>query len=351
MCDVPFFANAGNYVGFKEHNKNPRKFWFLVLGHGLFTKKTDADAVAGSSKVLIFFTRNEAREKWAKYCLRRHTHGGDGEVVPDSEDGDGASASSDEDGTSMRSVSPTLGRQTRVAGAAAHRTPLQTAPKATPPPKRESSRVSVPLPVVSPRPQSRAPVKIERVKKEFKLPLYRDDTPPMEMEVDAAPIGKATVGTAALKTGATPSRNANLATPPPAVFSSSVSSVSSISSTSSEGHSLRHPTASKSAAHAPPSPLRFLNRAPAASPQMGASAPLPPATRAPTAGSSASAAPRAHAAGSSAQPAFLYNETSRKLYKNAQKALQEMADGDSVQVVDYEDVSQYLSAGRRVGSV
>ncbi|KAJ7326443.1 hypothetical protein DFH08DRAFT_968335 [Mycena albidolilacea] len=345
MCDVPFFANAGNYVGFKEHDKNPRKFWFLVLGHGLFTKKTDADAVAGSSKVLIFFTRNEAREKWAKYCLRRHTHGGDGE------DGDGASASSDEDSASMRSVLPTLGRQTRVAGAAAHRTPLRTAPKATPPPKRESSRVSVPLPVVSPRPQSHAPVKIERVKKEFKLPLYRDDTPPMEMEMDAAPIGKATVGTTALKTGATLSRNANPATPPPAVFSSLVSSVSSISSTSSEGHSLRHPTASKSAVHAPPSPLRFLNRAPAASPQMGASAPLPPATRAPTAGSSASAAPRAHAAGSSAQPAFLYNETSRKLYKNVQKALQEMANGDSVQVVDYEDVSQYLSAGRRVGSV
>ncbi|KAJ7826483.1 hypothetical protein B0H14DRAFT_3467661 [Mycena olivaceomarginata] len=317
MCDVPFFTNARNYVGFKEHDKNPHKFWFLVLGHGLFTKKTDADAVAGSSKVLIFFTRNEAREKWAKYCLRRHTHGSDGEVVPDSKDGDGASASSDKDGASMRSVSPTLGRQTRVAGAAAHRTPLRTAPKATPPPKRESL----------------------------------DDTPPMEMEVDAAPIGKATVGTAALKTGATPSRNANPATPPPAVFSSSVSSVSSISSTSSEGHLLHHPTASKSAVHAPPSPLRFLNRAPAVSPQMGASAPLPPATCAPTAGSSASAAPRAHAAGSSAQPVFLYNETSRKLYKNAQKALQEIADGDSVQVVDYEDVSQYLSAGRRVGSV
>ncbi|KAJ7744223.1 hypothetical protein B0H14DRAFT_3514732 [Mycena olivaceomarginata] len=329
---MPFFANAGNYVGFKEHDKNPCKFWFLVLGHGLFTKKTDADAVAGSSK--------------------RHTHGGDGEVVPDSEDEDAGSASSDEDSASMRSVSPTLGRQTRVAAAAAHCTPLQTAPKATPLPKCESSRIAVPLSVVSPRPQSRAPVKIERVKKEFKLPLYRDNTPPTEMEVDAAPIGKATVATAALKTGGTPSRNAKLATPPPTVFSSLVSSVSSISPTSSKGHSsLRHPTASESAPHAPPSPLRFLNWALAATPQMGASAPLPPATRASTAGSSASAAPRARAAGSSAQPVFLYNEMSRKLYKNAQKALQEMADGDSVQVVDYEDVSQYLSAGRRIGSV
>ncbi|KAJ7693720.1 hypothetical protein B0H14DRAFT_3531066 [Mycena olivaceomarginata] len=319
MCDVPFFANAGNYVGFKEHDKNPRKFWFL------------------------------AREKWAKYCLQRHTHGGDGEVVPDSEDGDGTSASSDEDGASMRSVSPTLGRQTHVAGAAVHCTPLRTAPKATPPPKCESSRVSVPLSVVSPHPQSRAPVKIERVKKEFKLPLYRDDTLPMEMEVDAAPIGKATVGTAALKTGATPSRNANPATPPPAVFSSSVSSVSSISSTSSEGHSLCHPTTSESAARAPPSPLRFLNRAPAASPQMGASAPLPPATRAPHRGELGICGAACSCSGILG-PASVSVQRDKPQTLQKCKALQEMADRDSVQVVDYEDVSQYLSAGRRIGS-
>jgi hypothetical protein len=38
-CDMPFFPNAGNFTGFKEHDKNPRKFWFLVLSDGLFTKK------------------------------------------------------------------------------------------------------------------------------------------------------------------------------------------------------------------------------------------------------------------------------------------------------------------------
>jgi hypothetical protein len=38
-CDMPFFPNAGNFAGFQEHNKNTRKFWFLVLSDGLFTKK------------------------------------------------------------------------------------------------------------------------------------------------------------------------------------------------------------------------------------------------------------------------------------------------------------------------
>lgn len=38
-CDAPFFPNSGNYVDDKEHDRNPRKFWFLVLEIGLFTKK------------------------------------------------------------------------------------------------------------------------------------------------------------------------------------------------------------------------------------------------------------------------------------------------------------------------
>ncbi|KAJ7866547.1 hypothetical protein B0H14DRAFT_2573283, partial [Mycena olivaceomarginata] len=129
-----------------------------VLGHGLFTKKTDADAVAGSSKVLIFFTRNEAREKWAKYCLRRHTHGGDGEVVPDSEDGDGASASSDKDGASIRSVSPTLGRQTRVAGCCCAPHPFANGTQGHPSPKNASHRAfSVPAACGVVRPRAAPP--------------------------------------------------------------------------------------------------------------------------------------------------------------------------------------------------
>ncbi|KAJ7816684.1 hypothetical protein B0H14DRAFT_2602488 [Mycena olivaceomarginata] len=369
LAIYPFFPNAGNFVGFKEHDKNPRKFWFLVLSDGLFTKKTDEEAASGSSKVYIFFTRKEARDKWDKNCLQRHTHDGNGRVVPDSEeeeDSDGASLSSDDNSPSMRSVSstascPTPIRKTTVPPA--HRTTLQNSPKPTPPPKRESPRVSALLHIVSPRPQSRIPVK-----KEFVLPLFRDDTPPLEMEVDTAPAHEVTPRSKPLKTGATPLHSTSLATPPSGVshphpFRDLTASVSAPRAppspsrfpnrappTSSEGVSHPHPfrdlSASVSAPRVPPSPSRFPSRAPAAT-----SVHLPPAARGSASGSSGSAAPHPHAGGpnsgpSNSRPPFLYNETSRKLYKDAQKAIQEMGDTDTVHVVDYKDAVQYLSAGR-----
>lgn len=39
LCELPFFPNTGNYVADDEHDTNPRKYWFLVLDVGLFTKK------------------------------------------------------------------------------------------------------------------------------------------------------------------------------------------------------------------------------------------------------------------------------------------------------------------------
>jgi hypothetical protein len=36
---MPFFPNSANYVGTGEHDKNPRKYWYLVLSQGVFTKK------------------------------------------------------------------------------------------------------------------------------------------------------------------------------------------------------------------------------------------------------------------------------------------------------------------------
>ncbi|KAJ7683922.1 hypothetical protein B0H14DRAFT_3534873 [Mycena olivaceomarginata] len=36
----------GNYKNDSDHDSNTRKFWFLVFGKGLYTKKTDADVAA-----------------------------------------------------------------------------------------------------------------------------------------------------------------------------------------------------------------------------------------------------------------------------------------------------------------
>ncbi|KAJ7874662.1 hypothetical protein B0H14DRAFT_3437477 [Mycena olivaceomarginata] len=336
-CDMPFFPKAGNFAGFQEHDKNPRKFWFLVLSDGLFTKKTDADAVAGSSKVYIFFTWKEARDKWDKNCLWRHAHNGNGRVVPDNS-------------SSKCSASSTAGRPTPVRNTAACRTASQKsyslAPKATPPPKRELPRVSAPLRFGSPRPKSRAPVK-----KEFVLPLFREDTPPLEMEVDTAPVHEPTPRTKAS------SKNPSLASGSSGelgvlhlgdIFGGCGSSppiprpcrlhVRPACSALTLAPSQRVP-----AAAAAKSPSRPLSRVPAA---------VPETARAPTPGSSASAGPRARAGASNSgasnsRAPYLYNERSRKLYKDAQRAVEEMADTDTVQVVDYKDTVQCLSAGRQ----
>ncbi|KAJ7799718.1 hypothetical protein B0H14DRAFT_2616844 [Mycena olivaceomarginata] len=312
-CPMPFFPNSTNYVGTGEHDKNPRKYWYLVLNQGVFTKKYGG---SGFCQGLYFFTRNDARNKWAKNCIRRHAH--DGDAVLDAE-GDGASASSEDDSApSVRSISPTPGRQTPAraparqtpAGTAARRTPLRTAPKATPPPKRESSRVSVP----PGRAPSRTPVK-----KEFVLPLYRDDTPPLEMEVDPAPIVERP-----------PLPHPSVSSGPP---------------------SRRRP---RKARPRPPRVRRLQHcaspAAPLPTPANGASAPLPrAAARACTPGGSASAAPRSQAQPAGSRLPFLYNETRRKLYKDAKKAMEEMADTDTVQVVDYQDACG-IWAGRSSGS-
>lgn len=37
FCRPKLFPNKQNFISNKEHNRNKRKRWFLVLGTGLFT--------------------------------------------------------------------------------------------------------------------------------------------------------------------------------------------------------------------------------------------------------------------------------------------------------------------------
>ncbi|KAJ7888128.1 hypothetical protein B0H14DRAFT_2562499 [Mycena olivaceomarginata] len=66
----------GNYKNNSGHDSNTQKFWFLVFGKGLYTKKTDADAAAGGDNgVHIFNTRVQASQAWARHCHRRYSAG------------------------------------------------------------------------------------------------------------------------------------------------------------------------------------------------------------------------------------------------------------------------------------
>ncbi|KAJ7475285.1 hypothetical protein B0H11DRAFT_1918250 [Mycena galericulata] len=72
VCEIPFYPN-GNYISDVEHDVNPRKLWFLILDWGLYTKKSDAAVVVGA-KILIFDLRGDAERRWAENCRKWHTH-------------------------------------------------------------------------------------------------------------------------------------------------------------------------------------------------------------------------------------------------------------------------------------
>ncbi|KAJ7771239.1 hypothetical protein B0H14DRAFT_3509077 [Mycena olivaceomarginata] len=76
VCLMPVIHNYTNYKDDVDHDKNTRKYWFVVFGKGLYTKKTDADVVAGHDDgVHIFNTHAQASRAWARHCRRRHSAG------------------------------------------------------------------------------------------------------------------------------------------------------------------------------------------------------------------------------------------------------------------------------------
>ncbi|KAJ6502986.1 hypothetical protein DFH09DRAFT_1102288 [Mycena vulgaris] len=164
LCEAPFFPNKINYVDDAEHDVNGRKHWYLVLGVGLFTSKSDADArdpSPWSDGVLLFFTRAKADAKWASHCRKRHVHSDD-EVVAESADGDSSS-----DSVKPTPTSPSCSTSLRSKVSASRNTSG---------PARASVRVKSEH-VKSEHIKSER-VKSERVKSEVDdhpLPLYLDD--------------------------------------------------------------------------------------------------------------------------------------------------------------------------------
>ncbi|KAJ7851292.1 hypothetical protein B0H14DRAFT_2581528 [Mycena olivaceomarginata] len=159
ICCLPFYPNHGNYKSDDEHDLNARKFWFLVLRAGLFTKRTDADnqAETSGSPVFTFRTRGEADAHWAAHCRDFHTHGGQKEE--DSEE--------EGDRSSSPPPFPTPAPSTPRSTTRAHSTPGKTVRTSI---KREV-HASIKREVC-------ASVKREApslVKEVAKAPLFRDD--------------------------------------------------------------------------------------------------------------------------------------------------------------------------------
>ncbi|KAJ7309157.1 hypothetical protein DFH08DRAFT_823588 [Mycena albidolilacea] len=76
VCLMPVIHDYTNYKDDVDHDKNTHKYWFVVFGKGLYTKKTDTDVVAGHDDgVHIFNTCAQASRTWARHCRRHHSAG------------------------------------------------------------------------------------------------------------------------------------------------------------------------------------------------------------------------------------------------------------------------------------
>ncbi|KAJ7099201.1 hypothetical protein C8R44DRAFT_888658 [Mycena epipterygia] len=276
-CELPFFPNAGNYVSDDEHDTNPRKVGFLILGIGLFTKKADVDTLCDPDDIIIVYTKDQARRRWNAHCRKRHTHSND--FVAESSSGD-------EGSPSLARSSPSHVRQ-RVPARATRAPPAAKLPhepacatrttRATPaaklppapsaqtsarkakesphPVKREASVASVTV-------KSKASASVKREARspckplplyldsdeddeddvatcvDVPLPLYRDDSPPSDSVPSRkrslhAVVSTPTAGAKRTKGHtASPPSAAPSAVPEPVPLSPSASSLSSISTAS-----------------------------------------------------------------------------------------------------------------------
>ncbi|KAJ6555626.1 hypothetical protein DFH09DRAFT_1084800 [Mycena vulgaris] len=176
-CELPFFPNANNYVDDGEHDKNSRKYWYLILREGLFTLKSDADALSAPDDILILFTKAQAQRLWDMHCHKHHKHKQDDRAPEYSSDEAAALKSPPSARSSSHTRRPA--RSPSPSAAVSNRKPTSIGAKreASAPVKRERD-------VVAQRTVKRdgdvtvmrgtsAPVKVE-ARTPCKLPLYLD---------------------------------------------------------------------------------------------------------------------------------------------------------------------------------
>ncbi|KAJ7191135.1 hypothetical protein GGX14DRAFT_579234 [Mycena pura] len=340
-CQAPFYPNRGNYKTYREHNGNSRKSWFLVLRAGLFTKRTDAQYQAdiSGSPVLTFRMREEAEAHWAANCREPHPHrrddGGDQgseEVeegkVPLFRENDEVSPLSRARELPTHSVSPRMpaspGRVSPPGGdqgSEEDSRPFPPPPFSTPArsgPRSRTRACSTPANAVRNSVKREPPVK-DGVE-EGKVPLFREDD-------EVSPLSRARelpTHSRSPRMSASPSR----ASPPSTGMSAgSVSSVSSLSASVGSSASRTEP------------PLRSPRRPPS---------PRPAATCL-HAGGSPSMRARAQSRHHTGLP-VLFNNSTRTLYKDAATAVREMGKEDSIQVLELEDLEEFLSSPPRAAA-
>ncbi|KAJ7726582.1 hypothetical protein B0H14DRAFT_3519031 [Mycena olivaceomarginata] len=286
-CLAPFYPNHTNYMMDQEHNGNARKSWFLVLRAGLFTKRTDTEHQADISGALPSLHLPHAR-------------GGGGLLGGKlSQESPPQHEGSEEDGSP-----PPFSTPARSASCSAPVKAVRTLVK-------RESRALVKRKV-------RASVKHETPVKdeveEAKTPLFREDSE-LAIVAQTQNICQCALSFAVCTwTQRLPH--------PSLQWDEYGLDLLGVKLSASVG---------SSASRAVP-PLRSLPQHPPSS--------RPAATHLHAGGSpSTGVQSRRHA-----EPPILFNKSTRTLYKDLATAVREMGKGESVQVLEVEDLEEFFSA-------
>ncbi|KAJ7146953.1 hypothetical protein C8R44DRAFT_864659 [Mycena epipterygia] len=401
-CKAPFHPNRCNYVNDREHDKNPHKHWFLVLGVGLFTAnpgRVDADLrdpTPRNDGVHLFFDRAGAERKWDKQCRKRHTHNNE-DIVPENSNG----SSSSDDGDPSESVDAVkleakpedrpdiplplfLDDPTSVVLPWEHTPSLKCTALRAPPdsPKRAKSRSvtkgtltasHAATPLANAAPSAAADLAHPSVRarphfRELRInPRSKTPGSPIFMRPATSSVSRMTTPTPVVRPPTSPSAASTpsaAATPAPAsrmAASASIASSPSVSSVSSLS------TSSVSTAAATQSGLPRLDLHESVSTRGSAAPPFGKGEfgrffSARGTGASSSSAPSVSRGASTpggskgkeraASPTtLLYNIETRTLYKDPGKAVREMEQMESVQLVELDEVMEYMSAGPGRGNL
>ncbi|KAJ7802454.1 hypothetical protein B0H13DRAFT_1931887 [Mycena leptocephala] len=337
VASVPIRPQTkANYTTDSEHDGNPRKWWFLIMSAGLFTKKSDTEFQAKVSKspVLTFGTRAEAEAHWAADCRESHRHARDNDAHNDE--------ASKEEGNRSR--------------------PSSTLPFSTP---ACSTSHSIPANAVRASVKREAPVK-DKVE-EAKVPLFREDN-------EVSPLSRPHKRPTPPRPPSLRKRRTSSASTETSM--GSISSVSSLSASVGSSASRAAPPLRSGPQHLLPSGLAATylhaggstgaksvgssaSRAPQRLPSSGPAAPSLHV------GSSASAAMGSSASTATdaplcrhAEPPVLFNKSTRTLYKDPLKtdlmylgtcratAVRKMGKEDSIQVLEVEDLEDFFPRRR-----
>ncbi|KAJ7718978.1 hypothetical protein B0H14DRAFT_2643135 [Mycena olivaceomarginata] len=322
ICRLPFYPNHGNYKSDDEHDLNARKFWFLVLRAGLFTKRLHLSHARGGGCSLGGALSRLPHPRRPK--RRRLGRGGRPLFLPSTVSDPRAFHTAFDDTSTLhpgKTVRASIKREVRASI------------------KRE----------VCASVKREAPSLVKEV---AKAPLFRDDgevsplSRPRKRPTPPSPPSsrkRSPSATAHSVSPRTPGPDASPSHASPPSTGTSAGSISSVSSLSA--------SVGSSASRAAP-PLRSLPW-------------YPPSSRPAAAYSHAGSSARVGAgtqARHHAKPPVLFNKTTRVLYKDpletdvsplgtcSATAVREMGKEDSVQVLEVEDLEEFFSAPSRAAA-